>query len=208
MFGGPRERRLPACSRTPPRGVTCNSRETSQRGPVAGAPGTARRRSSDGSSSSSWPLWSARTSAPRPSPRKSPAWASRVAPPRSPRTPIPTASARSVLIQSKSLKTDDPEYRAVVADVTERLEDTKGVTEIDGPYGKGEQRTAISDDGHSTLVSFEIKGDTEDAAAEEGRRRTRSPRSRPPRRRTPTSTSSSSARAAPRRPSWRSSRAT
>ncbi len=77
----------------------------------------------------------------------------------------PERIGEMVLIQSKSLKTDDPEYRAVVADVTQRLEDTKGVTEIMGPYGKGEQRTAISDDGHSTLVNFEIKGAIEDVAA-------------------------------------------
>ena len=77
----------------------------------------------------------------------------------------PERIGEMVLIQSKTLKTDDPQYRAVVADVTQRLEDTKGVTEIKGPYGKGEQRTAISDDGHSTLVNFEIKGAIEDVAA-------------------------------------------
>ena len=53
----------------------------------------------------------------------------------------PDRIGEMVLIQSKTLKTDDPEYRAVVADVTQRLEDTKGVTEITGPYGKGEQRS-------------------------------------------------------------------
>jgi uncharacterized membrane protein YdfJ with MMPL/SSD domain len=79
----------------------------------------------------------------------------------------PDKIGEMVLIQSKSLKTGDPQYRAVVADVTERLEDTKGVVEITGPYDKGEQRSAISDDGHSTLVSFEIKGDIEDDAAME-----------------------------------------
>ena len=77
----------------------------------------------------------------------------------------PDRIGEMVLIQSKTLKTDASEYRAVVADVTQRLEDTKGVTEIKGPYGKGEQRTAISDDGHSTLVNFEIKGAIEDVAA-------------------------------------------
>src|SRR5215207_9797053 len=77
----------------------------------------------------------------------------------------PDRIGEMVLVQSKSLETHDPEYRAVVADVTERLEATKGVSEIHGPYGKGEQRSAISDDGHSSLVSFEIKGDNKDAAA-------------------------------------------
>ena len=77
----------------------------------------------------------------------------------------PDRIGEMVLIQSKTLKTGDPEYRAVVSDVTKRLEDTKGVSKITGPYGKGEQRSAVSDDGHSTLVSFEIKGDNKDAAA-------------------------------------------
>ena len=36
----------------------------------------------------------------------------------------PDRIGEMVLIQSKSLKTGDPEYRAVVADVTQRLEDT------------------------------------------------------------------------------------
>ena len=77
----------------------------------------------------------------------------------------PDRIGEMVLIQSKSLKTDDPEFRAVVADVTERLRDTKGVNEIHGPYGKGEHAAPISDDGHSTLVNFEIKGDNKDDAA-------------------------------------------
>ena len=77
----------------------------------------------------------------------------------------PDRIGESVLIQSKSLKTDDPEYRAVVSDVTQRLEDTKGVTTITSPYGNGENEAPVSDDGHSTLVGFEIKGDTENARA-------------------------------------------
>ena len=79
----------------------------------------------------------------------------------------PDKIGESVLIQSKTLEAQDPEYRAVVADVTQRLEDTKGVSEIHGPYGKGENKAPTSDDGHSTLVSFEIKGDNKDDAAME-----------------------------------------
>ena len=58
MFAGPRAQAAP-CSRTPTRGLACKPHATSQRGPAAGAPGTARRRSWDGSSSSYWPSWSA-----------------------------------------------------------------------------------------------------------------------------------------------------
>ncbi len=68
-----------------------------------------------------------------------------------------------VLIQSKDLKQDSPEFHAVVADVEKRLEATKGVEEVHGPYDK-QSASAISDDGHSALVSFEIPGDAKDLA--------------------------------------------
>jgi hypothetical protein len=45
--------------------AACNLHATSQRGPDAGAPSTARPRSSDGSPSSSWPSWPAARSARR-----------------------------------------------------------------------------------------------------------------------------------------------
>jgi uncharacterized membrane protein YdfJ with MMPL/SSD domain len=70
----------------------------------------------------------------------------------------------SVLIQSKTLEADDPAYRAVVADVTERLEQTSGVHNIHGPYDKVEP-APTSDDRHSVMVSFEVDGDPKDAAA-------------------------------------------
>ena len=117
MFRGRRGRRLHPCSRTPTEGATCNSHGTSQRAPDAGAPGIARPPFSAGSCSWSWPSWWARTWAPRPSPRSSRAWASRAAPSKITTEAYPDKLGESVLIQSKSLKTDAPEYRAVVADV-------------------------------------------------------------------------------------------
>ncbi len=72
---------------------------------------------------------------------------------------FPDKSEESVLIQSKSLEAGAPEYRAVVADVEKRLDGTKGVSEVHGPYGKGQDASPTSDDGHSVLVSFEVKGD-------------------------------------------------
>ena len=69
-----------------------------------------------------------------------------------------------LLIQSKDLKYDSPEFRAVVADAEKRLEATKGVEEVHGPYDK--EATAISGDGHSALVTFEIPGDALDARDE------------------------------------------
>jgi uncharacterized membrane protein YdfJ with MMPL/SSD domain len=69
-----------------------------------------------------------------------------------------------VLIQSKTLKAGDPEYRAVVADVAKRLDATDGVREIHSPYLKGEKAAPISDDGHSTMVNFGMKGDPTELA--------------------------------------------
>ena len=67
-----------------------------------------------------------------------------------------------VLIQSKDHKYDSREFHAVVADVEKRLEATKGVEEVRGPYD--DEAAAISGDGHSALISFEIPGDALDAA--------------------------------------------
>ena len=118
----------------------------------------------------------------------------------------PDKHDESVLIQSKTLREDSPEFHAVVADVIERLDATKGVGEIHGPYDKS-SASPISGDGHSALVSFEIPGDPlEDpviAAVDESVVQTEAAQ-KP----TPTSTSNSSGRAVPKRPSWLSSRRT
>jgi RND superfamily putative drug exporter len=74
----------------------------------------------------------------------------------------PDKSEEFVLVQSKTLTSDAPEYEAVVADVTERLDNTRGVTNIHGPYDKHDP-SATSDDRHSTMVAFEIKGDPKEA---------------------------------------------
>jgi uncharacterized membrane protein YdfJ with MMPL/SSD domain len=71
---------------------------------------------------------------------------------------FPTESAEQVLVQSKELKTGAPQFRAAVEDVSQRLEDTRGVDNVVGPYdGDSEQ---ISRDGHSALVTFELPGDS------------------------------------------------
>jgi uncharacterized membrane protein YdfJ with MMPL/SSD domain len=62
----------------------------------------------------------------------------------------PDKDGEQVLIQSKSLKATDSQFKAAVADVTERLEDTKGVGKIDP--------AVVSKDGHSALVAFELPG--------------------------------------------------
>ncbi len=76
---------------------------------------------------------------------------------------FPDKHEESVLVQSKGLSENSPRFHAVVADVEKRLEATKGVRAIHGPYDQKDP-SAISGDGHSVLVSFEIPGDPTDEA--------------------------------------------
>jgi uncharacterized membrane protein YdfJ with MMPL/SSD domain len=69
----------------------------------------------------------------------------------------PDKAAEQVLVQSKTLKASDPQFKAAVADVAERLEGTKGVSELVDPYEAGSGQ--ISKDGHSALVTFSLAGD-------------------------------------------------
>jgi uncharacterized membrane protein YdfJ with MMPL/SSD domain len=62
----------------------------------------------------------------------------------------PDKAGEQVLVQSKTLKASDSQFKAAVADVTQRLEGTKGVTEVAAPE--------ISKDGHSALVTFSLPG--------------------------------------------------
>ena len=63
----------------------------------------------------------------------------------------PDEAGEQVLVQSKSLKATDSEFKAAVADVTQRLERAKGVDNV--------ATEATSKDGHSALVTFELSGD-------------------------------------------------
>jgi uncharacterized membrane protein YdfJ with MMPL/SSD domain len=71
---------------------------------------------------------------------------------------FPDESSEQVLVESKKLDAGDPQFRAAVADVTQRLENTKGVANVVGPYDGGDAE--ISADGHSALVMFELPGDS------------------------------------------------
>jgi uncharacterized membrane protein YdfJ with MMPL/SSD domain len=69
----------------------------------------------------------------------------------------PDETAEQVLVESKTLKASDSQFKAAVADVAERLEGTKGVSEVVDPYEAGSGQ--ISKDGHSALVTFSLPGD-------------------------------------------------
>jgi uncharacterized membrane protein YdfJ with MMPL/SSD domain len=70
---------------------------------------------------------------------------------------FPDESSEQVLVQSKELQAGDAQFKAAVADVTQRLQETKGVGDVVGPYD-GEVGQ-ISADGHSALITFELPGD-------------------------------------------------
>ena len=62
----------------------------------------------------------------------------------------PDKAGEQVLVQSKSLRASDSQFKAAVADVSKRLKDTEGVSEVAAPQ--------ISKDGHSALVTFSLPG--------------------------------------------------
>jgi uncharacterized membrane protein YdfJ with MMPL/SSD domain len=64
---------------------------------------------------------------------------------------FPKKSGEQVLIQSKTLKANDQQFKAAVADVSQRLHRVEGVIDI--------KPGQVSKDGHSELVDFALKGD-------------------------------------------------
>jgi RND superfamily putative drug exporter len=68
-------------------------------------------------------------------------------------------AGESVLIQSKSLSASDPRFRATVASVTQELAARHEVGNVRSPYQAG----AVSQDGHSALVAFDMVGEADKA---------------------------------------------
>jgi uncharacterized membrane protein YdfJ with MMPL/SSD domain len=66
-----------------------------------------------------------------------------------------------VFFQSKTLTVHDPQYRAAVVDAATRLRRTKNVVNVVSPITGN---AAVSADGHSALVDFEITGNDQQAA--------------------------------------------
>jgi uncharacterized membrane protein YdfJ with MMPL/SSD domain len=64
---------------------------------------------------------------------------------------FPDKAGEQVLIQSKTLKASDSQFKDAVADVTQRLHRVEGVTDVEAGQ--------VSKDGHSTLVDFNLEGD-------------------------------------------------
>ena len=66
---------------------------------------------------------------------------------------FPDKDGEQVLIQSRTLKASDSQFKDAVADVSQRLHRVEGVTDI--------KAGQVSKDGHSALVDFSLKGDQE-----------------------------------------------
>jgi uncharacterized membrane protein YdfJ with MMPL/SSD domain len=71
-----------------------------------------------------------------------------------------TGAGELVLVQSKTLKASDPEYRAVVKDLEKRLDALPEATKVQSPYAKQAGKGLISPDEHSVQVAFEVPGTT------------------------------------------------
>ncbi|MEU3281230.1 MMPL family transporter [Streptomyces antibioticus] len=74
---------------------------------------------------------------------------------------IEEPASETVLVQSRdgSLKATDPAFRDAVAAVAEAVDATGEVTDITSPYDTG----TIAKDGHSALVQFDMRGDSDTA---------------------------------------------
>ena len=76
---------------------------------------------------------------------------------------FPDKADESVLVQAKQGQSpSDPAFKAVVAQLTQRLERTKGARNIESPYAAGNEGQ-ISKDGRSALVTFDVPGDDDKA---------------------------------------------
>jgi uncharacterized membrane protein YdfJ with MMPL/SSD domain len=68
---------------------------------------------------------------------------------------FPKQAGESVLVQSKTLEATDARFEAAVKDVSERVDRV--------PHVVGVERPVVSRDGHSALVQFKLRGDSEQA---------------------------------------------
>jgi RND superfamily putative drug exporter len=73
----------------------------------------------------------------------------------------PEFAQEMVLIQSAQATADQPQFRAVVADVQRRLEALPDTQKFESPYDPG-HRGQISPDGHSALLRYQLAGKDSD----------------------------------------------
>src|SRR6187551_323916 len=71
-----------------------------------------------------------------------------------------TPAQERVIVQSATLTTLDPRFKAVINDVLARLHTNRGVTNFKSPL---EDTGLVSADHHSVLIDFELTGDPDTA---------------------------------------------
>ncbi|HEU4948759.1 MAG TPA: MMPL family transporter [Kribbella sp.] len=71
-------------------------------------------------------------------------------------------AAENVLIQSRSLRTSDPAFEAAIADVVSSVSKLDAVANVRSPLAAG-NAVQIAKDGHTALVTFEIRGAKDEA---------------------------------------------
>jgi RND superfamily putative drug exporter len=76
-------------------------------------------------------------------------------------------ASENVLIQSSSAQAGTPAFDAAVADVVSRVSKIADVQNVQSPLDSG-NADLVSQDGHSALVQFDIRGEKEDAADKVG----------------------------------------
>jgi uncharacterized membrane protein YdfJ with MMPL/SSD domain len=74
-----------------------------------------------------------------------------------------TGAGETILVESKTLKADAPEYRAVVRDLERRIDALPEANKVASPYGKLGGKGLISPDRHAVQVSFEVPGTAKQA---------------------------------------------
>src|SRR3954447_17374270 len=68
-----------------------------------------------------------------------------------------TGASETILVQSKTLKASDPEYKALVRDLEKRIDALPEANKVQSPYQQG-GKGLISPDKHSVQLSFEVPG--------------------------------------------------
>ena len=76
-------------------------------------------------------------------------------------------AGESVLVQSDSLRTTDPAFKAAIADVVAGISKVSVVQNVRSPLEPG-NAGQIAPNKHAALVEFEIRGDPDDAADKVG----------------------------------------
>jgi uncharacterized membrane protein YdfJ with MMPL/SSD domain len=72
-------------------------------------------------------------------------------------------ATENVLIQSKRYTADDPQFAALIAETAATLAPQPNVTNLQDPMFKQGNGGRVSHDGHSALITFDVKGDPNDA---------------------------------------------